>query len=71
MLQCALARAEAVNAQLGAICQIDGTGALAELRRLDPGALFAGVPFLMKDLGAPLGGFATIAGARYFTRNLA
>jgi hypothetical protein len=38
---------------------------------LDPDSLFAGVPFLMKDLGVPLGGFATIAGARYFTRNIA
>jgi amidase len=69
LLQCALDRAEMVNAQLGAMCQIDGTGALAELSRLDPGAPFAGVPFLMKDLGAPIRGFATVAGARYFMRN--
>jgi amidase len=58
-----------MNAELGAICQIDRAGAMAELGRLDWGAPFAGVPFLMKDLGAPTAGFATIAGARYFARN--
>ena len=66
LLQAALARAAAMNSSLGALCYIDEIGARAALARLDPAAPFAGVPFLMKDLGAPVAGLPTIAGARYF-----
>jgi len=69
LLQAALARAAAMNSSLGALCYIDEIGARAALARLDPAAPFAGVPFLMKDLGAPVAGLPTIAGARYFARH--
>jgi amidase len=69
LLEAALARAAAMNSSLGALCYIDETGARAALARLDTAAPFAGVPFLMKDLGAPAAGLPTIAGARYFARN--
>jgi amidase len=71
LLRSALNRAEALNALLGAICQMDEAGASAALAWLDPDAPFAGVPFLMKDLGAPAAGLSTVAGARYFARNVA
>jgi amidase len=69
LLDVALARAAAMNSSLGALCYIDEIGARAALERLDTAAPFAGVPFLMKDLGAPSAGLPTIAGARYFARN--
>jgi amidase len=68
LLETALARATAMNPSLGALCYIDETGARAALAQLDTAAPFAGVPFLMKDLGAPAAGLPTIAGARYFAR---
>jgi amidase len=69
LLDAALARVAATNSSLGAVCYIDEIGARAALARLDPTAPFVGVPFLMKDLGAPTAGIPTIAGARYFARN--
>jgi amidase len=69
LLEAALVRAAAINPSLGALCYIDETGARAALARLDTAAPFSGVPFLMKDLGAPAAGLPTIAGARYFARN--
>jgi amidase len=69
LLEAALTRAEAMNPSLGALCYIDETGARAALARLDTAAPFAGVPFLMKDLGAPAAGLPTIAGSRYLVRN--
>src|SRR5271169_6851058 len=69
LLEAALARAAAMNSSLGALCYIDETGARAALARLDRAAPFAGVPFLIKDLGAPAAGRPTIASARYFARN--
>ena len=64
LLDAALARAAALNASLGALRYIDEIGARVALARLDTAAPFAGVPFLMKDLGAPAAGLPTIAGAR-------
>ena len=69
LLEAALARAAAINSSLGALCYIDEIGARAALARLDSAAPFAGVPFLMKDLGAPAAGLRTVAGSRYFARN--
>src|ERR1700738_4645530 len=69
LLEGARARAASINSSLGALCYIDETGARAAVARLDPAAPFAGVPFLMKDLGAAAAGLPTIAGARYFARN--
>jgi amidase len=68
-LEAALARAASINTSLGALCYIDESGARAAMAWLDPAAPFAGVPFLMKDLGATAAGLPTIAGARYFARN--
>jgi amidase len=68
LLEMALARAASINSRLGALCYIDESGARAAVARLDPAAPFAGVPFLMKDLGAAAAGLPTIAGARYFAR---
>jgi amidase len=69
LLEAALARAASINSSLGALCYIDESGARAAVARLDPAAPFAGVPFLIKDLGAAAAGLPTIAGARYFARN--
>jgi amidase len=69
LLEAALARAAATNPSLGALCCLDEIGARLALARLDSAAPFAGVPFLMKDLGAAVAGLPTVAGARYFARN--
>ena len=69
LLDAAVERAEKLNPLLGALCCIDGRKGRTALARLDLDAPFVGVPFLMKDLGAPAAGFPTIAGARYFARH--
>ena len=69
LLNAAIARAEKLNPSLGALCCVDEGIGRAALAQLDLGAPFVGVPFLMKDLGAPAAGFRTIAGARYFARH--
>jgi amidase len=69
LLEAALGRAAAMNSSQGALCYTDETGARAALARLDTATPFAGVPFLMKGLGAPAAGLLTIFGARYFARN--
>jgi Asp-tRNA(Asn)/Glu-tRNA(Gln) amidotransferase A subunit family amidase len=67
LLDAAIERAEQLNPSLGALCCIDeGRAALAQLDLEGP---FVGVPFLIKDPGAPVAGFRTIAGARYFVRH--
>ena len=75
-LESALQRAEE-NAHLGAIRTINAELALEQAHRIDrsiqDGALatdapFAGVPFLMKDLGVRVAGFATISGSRSMVR---
>jgi amidase len=68
LLDAAIARAKKLNPSLGALCCVDEGKGRAALAQLDLGAPFVGVPFLMKDLGAPAAGFRTIAGARYFAR---
>jgi amidase len=69
LLDAALARAEALNPRLGALsCIVESHDRVAPAP-LDLQAPFVAVPFLMKDLGAPLAGFPTIAGARYFARH--
>ena len=69
LLDAAVERAEKLNPLLGALCCIDERKGRTALARLDLNAPFVGVPFLMKDLGAPAAGFPTIAGARYFARH--
>jgi amidase len=68
LLDAAIARAKKLNPSLGALCCVDEGKGRAAVAQLDLGAPFVGVPFLMKDLGAPAAGFRTIAGARYFAR---
>ena len=69
LLDAAVARAGALNPSLGALCCVDEGKGRAALAQLDLGAPFVGVPFLMKDLGATVAGFTTIAGTRYFARH--
>jgi amidase len=69
LLNAAIARAEKLNPSPGALCFVDEGKGRAALAQLDLAAPFVGVPFLMKDLGAPAAGFRTIAGARYFARH--
>ena len=69
LLDAAIERAETLNPSIGAICCIDEGKGRAALAQLDLDVPFVGVPFLMKDLGAPAAGFRTIAGARYFAHH--
>ncbi len=65
LLDTALDRAAAVNPQINAITHDLADFARAEIARAPQGP-FAGVPFLLKDLGAQLGGTATTSGSRAF-----
>lgn len=65
--QAAARRLERVNPWLGAVCLRTDLIAREALRTLDRAAPLAGVPFLMKDLGAPLQGVPTAAGCRYLS----
>ncbi len=64
LLVAALREAEAASG-LGAICQLLPQLAEAALPGVDPAAPFAGVPFLIKDLGSPLAGAPTFAGSHH------
>src|SRR3954467_15164106 len=61
VLEAALTRAKMFNPSLGAICRIDAEAAHAALPRLNSAAPFVGVPFLLKDLGAPVRGLPGVA----------
>lgn len=73
------ARADRLNPTIGAICRRTPERARATIRDLDrlraqsaetfDMVPFAGVPFLMKDMGAPLQGEPTIAGSRWAQRH--
>jgi amidase len=64
LVEAALRRIEALDPTLGALAAPLDEFARAELRELDPAAPFAGVPFLMKDLGACFAGQPYYAGNR-------
>ncbi len=71
LLALARQRADAVNPQLNAIvCRLDD---VADRRASDPNLSgpFAGVPFLLKDLGQEYRGFATSCGSRSLARDVA
>ena len=68
LLDATIERAEKLNPVLGALCSVDEAKGRTALAQLDLDSPFVGVPFLMKDLGAPAAGFPMIAGARYFAR---
>ena len=65
LLETALARSAAVNPQINAITQDLSDFARGELAQASEGP-FAGVPFLLKDLGAQLAGTVTTGGSRAF-----
>src|SRR4051795_6667422 len=71
VLEAALRRAKMLNPSLGAICRIDAEAARAALPGLDSAAPFVGVPFLMKDLGAPVRGLPTVAASLSSARHAA
>jgi Asp-tRNA(Asn)/Glu-tRNA(Gln) amidotransferase A subunit family amidase len=65
-LEAALARAEAVNDKINAITLSLHDAARARAGESLPDAPLAGVPFLLKDLGASVAGTVTSAGSRLF-----
>ncbi|MEW6018563.1 MAG: amidase family protein, partial [Pseudomonadota bacterium] len=65
LLQTALERTAAVNPQINAVTHDLADFARQELAR-GPKGRFAGVPFLLKDLGAQLAGTVTTGGSRAF-----
>jgi len=66
LLDRAIARVEAVNPQINAVVLKHYNAARAQLAQGRPQGPFAGVPFLLKDLGAALAGTVTTDGSRAF-----
>ncbi|HMV71192.1 MAG TPA: amidase [Pseudomonadales bacterium] len=71
LLELAIARAEAVNGAINALCLKHYGEARAALKNIDPRAPLAGVPFLLKDLGVYLEGTVTSNGSRFFRDRVA
>lgn len=69
LLDMALQRAQAMQARIGAVSQWLEPVALACLETIPPRAALAGVPFLVKDLGAALAGGRSIASCRHLAQN--
>jgi amidase/6-aminohexanoate-cyclic-dimer hydrolase len=65
LLSAAIARLESVEDTINAVPVRDDEAARQQLARLSAGP-FAGVPFLLKDLGVELAGTHTTSGSRYF-----
>ncbi len=66
VLQLAIARAEAVNPDLNCIVEQLYDRARSTVRAELPDGPFAGVPFLLKDLGMALEGTVTTQGSRFY-----
>lgn len=66
LLEAALARCDAVEGQLNAVPLRHEALAREWAATVDRSAPFAGVPFLLKDLGVALAGTVTSAGSRFF-----
>ncbi|HEY2658674.1 MAG TPA: amidase [Caulobacteraceae bacterium] len=66
LLDRAIARVEAVNPKINAVVLRHYDEARAQLANGPPSGPFAGVPFLLKDLNAALGGTVTTDGSRAF-----
>ncbi len=66
LLGFALRRAERVESAIRSIVVHDEAAARRQLANGMPNGPFAGVPFLLKDLGVALGGTVTTSGSRYF-----
>jgi hypothetical protein len=71
LLELAIARTEAVNGSINAVCLKHYDEARAALKSIDPNAPLAGVPFLLKDLGVYLKGTITSNGSRFFADRVA
>ncbi len=68
LLALAIERAEAVNPRLNAIIHWRLERALEEARQVHREAPFAGVPFLVKDLGMEIEGMPMCVGSRAYAR---
>ena len=66
VLEQAIARAQAVNPKINAIAAQRYEDALVDAERSDRAGVFAGVPFVAKDLGPSLAGMPMTMGSRYF-----
>ncbi|MEM8950820.1 MAG: amidase [Pseudomonadota bacterium] len=66
LLEAAIARTEAVNPSLNAVVTKVYDQALVAAKHAKPTGAFAGVPFLLKDLGGALGGVPFTGGSRLF-----
>jgi amidase len=66
VLEAAIHRIEKLNPSLNAVVTKVYDEARAEAQTLDPAAPFAGVPFLLKDLGGAQAGVPLSAGSRFF-----
>lgn len=71
LLELAIARTEAVNARINAVCLKHYDEARAALKTLPADAPLAGVPFLLKDLGVYIEGTVTTNGSRFFRDRVA
>jgi len=71
LLDEAITRCERVNGVLNAIVHRHDEEARRDLERLPPGAPFAGVPFLLKNLGIALRDTVTSCGSRAFANDIA
>ena len=71
LLDRAIARVEAVNPQINAVVLKHYDEARAQLAGATPDGPFAGVPFLLKDLGATLAGTITTDGCAAFADRVA
>ncbi|MEZ4331298.1 MAG: amidase [Myxococcota bacterium] len=71
LLALAIARTEAVNGEIHAVCLRHDELARAALGSIDRKAPLAGVPFLLKDLGIQLEGTVTTNGSRFFADRVA
>ena len=68
LLDATLARIEAIDASIGAINLLTDVVARGQVEALDYAAPFAGVPILIKDLGANVAGLPQVAGCRHLAR---
>ena len=71
LLTLALRRSQAMQERLGAISQLLEPVGRACVAGLDLTAPFAGVPFLIKDLGSPLAGALSQLGCRHLAQHAA
>lgn len=69
LMECAIAATEKLNPQLNAVVNTNYADARSRAAQCDSAGLFAGVPFLAKDLGTRVAGLRTTNGSRFFHRH--